>query len=75
MCMSLFVKSFVTIVDAIASSLKIMTMKKKYVDLILKEWGMYKTQLGFTPVINSLHFGGGTPTFLSAENLEKLRIY
>lgn len=46
--------------------------EEKYVDLILKEWGMYKTQLGFTPVINSLHFGGGTPTFLSAENLERL---
>ncbi len=46
--------------------------EEKYVDLILKEWDLYKAQLGFIPLINSLHFGGGTPTFLSAKNLERL---
>ena len=44
----------------------------KFCDLLLSEWELYKKHLGFTPKINSLHFGGGTPTFLSAENLEKL---
>ncbi len=46
--------------------------EEKFVDLILREWELYKTRLGFTPVINSLHFGGGTPTFLSADHLEKI---
>lgn len=43
-----------------------------FLELVLKEWGLYKAKLGFTPRINSLHFGGGTPTFLSPENLERL---
>lgn len=43
-----------------------------YLAAILKEWEIYKEKLGFIPKINSLHFGGGTPTFLSAANLEKL---
>lgn len=46
--------------------------EEKFVDLILREWDLYKSRLGFTPVINSLHFGGGTPTFLSANHLEKI---
>lgn len=37
--------------------------------MVLKEWSLYVSKLGFTPMINSLHFGGGTPTFLSGENL------
>lgn len=37
--------------------------------LILKEWKLYVEKLGFTPVVNSLHFGGGTPNFLSKQNL------
>lgn len=43
-----------------------------YLAAILKEWEIYKEKLGFIPKINSLHFGGGTPTFLSPANLEKL---
>lgn len=46
--------------------------EKKFCDLLLQEWSLYKKHLGFSPVINSLHFGGGTPTFLSAENLERI---
>lgn len=46
--------------------------EEKFCDLLLAEWELYKKRLGFIPKINSLHFGGGTPTFLSAENLEKL---
>lgn len=47
-------------------------VEEKYLNLVLKEWDLYKAKLGFTPKINSLHFGGGTPTFLSAQNLERL---
>lgn len=43
-----------------------------FIELLLTEWEMYKNLLGFTPVVNSLHFGGGTPTFLSPENLDLL---
>jgi oxygen-independent coproporphyrinogen-3 oxidase len=43
-----------------------------YLAALLKEWELYKEKLGFTLKINSLHFGGGTPTFLSPKNLEKL---
>jgi oxygen-independent coproporphyrinogen III oxidase len=43
-----------------------------YLAAILKEWDLYREKLGFTLKVNSLHFGGGTPTFLSPLNLEKL---
>lgn len=43
-----------------------------YLAALLKEWAIYKERLGFDLKINSLHFGGGTPTFLSPKNLEKL---
>lgn len=43
-----------------------------YVKLIIKEWKMYIELLGFIPKVNSLHFGGGTPTFLSASNLKEI---
>lgn len=47
-------------------------VEESFVDTIIKEWKLYCELLNFEPVINSLHFGGGTPTFLSAENLEIL---
>jgi oxygen-independent coproporphyrinogen-3 oxidase len=43
-----------------------------YLATLLKEWELYKKKLGLTLKINSLHFGGGTPTFLSPKNLEYL---
>lgn len=48
------------------------SVEGKYLEMLFKEWALYKNGLGFTPKINSLHFGGGTPTFLSAENLSRL---
>lgn len=39
---------------------------------IIKEWQIIKNRLGFSPKVNSIHLGGGTPTFLSPENLQKL---
>jgi oxygen-independent coproporphyrinogen III oxidase len=47
-------------------------VEENYMSLVLKEWNLYQEKLGFTPKLNSLHFGGGTPTFLSPENLDKL---
>lgn len=43
-----------------------------YLNMVLKEWELYQKKLGLTPKVNSLHFGGGTPTFLSPENLNRL---
>lgn len=48
------------------------SVEGSYLELIQREWQIYKEKFGFSPVINSLHFGGGTPTFLSPANLEKL---
>ena len=37
-----------------------------------KEWELYLELMGEAPVIRELHLGGGTPTFFSPDNLEKL---
>lgn len=47
-------------------------IETSYLNQVLREWELYKEKLGFIPKVNSLHFGGGTPTFLSAKNLEIL---
>jgi oxygen-independent coproporphyrinogen-3 oxidase len=42
-----------------------------YVTHILKEWSLYTSRLG--PVrLDELHVGGGTPTYLSPEQLERM---
>lgn len=51
-----------------------------YIDSVLKEWELYldlfkknrSLSEAETPKIKELHLGGGTPTFFSPENLEKL---
>ncbi|MBC7456877.1 MAG: oxygen-independent coproporphyrinogen III oxidase, partial [Bdellovibrionaceae bacterium] len=45
-----------------------------YVDLLLKEWEIYKQAVPAftTKPLKQLHLGGGTPTFLSAEALTRL---
>ncbi|MFD2550587.1 oxygen-independent coproporphyrinogen III oxidase [Bizionia sediminis] len=43
-----------------------------YIDYVLKEWQLYVTVLGHKPRIKELHLGGGTPTFFSANNLQRL---
>ncbi|WP_026753586.1 oxygen-independent coproporphyrinogen III oxidase [Sediminibacter sp. Hel_I_10] len=45
-----------------------------YIKALLKELSMYVEILGKRPTIQQLHFGGGTPTFFSSENLETLLI-
>jgi len=45
-----------------------------YIDLLAKEWALYLDQvpaLQRRPLLG-LHLGGGTPTFFSAENLERI---
>lgn len=43
-----------------------------YIEAVLKEWQLYKKALGKSPVIREIHLGGGTPTFFSPENLDRL---
>lgn len=43
-----------------------------YIDAVLKEWQTYLNALPETPAIREIHLGGGTPTFFSTGNLEKL---
>ena len=46
----------------------------RYVQTVLNEWEIYRRQLNRSqPIpISELHLGGGTPTFLSAAELEEL---
>ena len=47
---------------------------QRYVKTVLQEWNLYRRRLGRSqPIpISELHLGGGTPTFLSAAELEEL---
>ena len=48
--------------------------EKGYVDLLSKEWGLYLDRvpaLRERPLLG-LHLGGGTPTFFSTENLQRI---
>ncbi|TNF31661.1 MAG: oxygen-independent coproporphyrinogen III oxidase [Deltaproteobacteria bacterium] len=48
-----------------------LSLAERYVDALIKEWNQYKRRVGYFPV-KSIHLGGGTPTFLPPELLEKL---
>jgi oxygen-independent coproporphyrinogen-3 oxidase len=43
-----------------------------YIKTTLKEWQLYLDVLPLTPQIRQIHLGGGTPTFFSPSNLERL---
>jgi oxygen-independent coproporphyrinogen-3 oxidase len=43
----------------------------QFLEYLLKEWALIRQNLGEFK-INSLHFGGGTPTFLTPEDFEQL---
>ena len=47
-------------------------VEEPYIKAVLKEWDMYRQTMGDVPLIRELHLGGGTPTFFSPDNLEKL---
>lgn len=49
------------------------SVEKPYIETVLKEWRMYKKLLKNQKIkIKELHLGGGTPTFFSPENLNRL---
>lgn len=43
-----------------------------YIEAVLKEWNLYCELFTEKPIIKEIHLGGGTPTFFSPENLERL---
>lgn len=43
-----------------------------YIEAVLKEWQLYCSLFDTKPIIKEIHLGGGTPTFFSSKNLEKL---
>lgn len=43
-----------------------------YIDALLQEWALYQSWFDSPPVIREIHIGGGTPTFFSPENLQRL---
>jgi oxygen-independent coproporphyrinogen III oxidase len=47
-------------------------VEEPYIEAVLKEWDMYLAVFGRKPRIAELHLGGGTPTFFSAHNLNRL---
>ena len=49
-------------------------VEEPYIDTLIKEWQLYLKALPFTPIIKELHFGGGTPTFFRASELERLLV-
>jgi len=48
------------------------SVEDDYINAILKEWQLYAQLMNEKPVIRELHLGGGTPTFFSPANLERL---
>lgn len=47
-------------------------VESPYINAVINEWNLYLEQLPFQPEIKELHFGGGTPTFFGADQLERL---
>lgn len=47
-------------------------VENPYIEAVLKEWELYCELLPKKPIIKEIHLGGGTPTFFSPENLERL---
>lgn len=47
-------------------------VEEPYINAILQEWSLYVNIFPETANISEIHLGGGTPTFFSPENLERL---
>jgi oxygen-independent coproporphyrinogen III oxidase len=47
-------------------------VEEEYLQVIEKEWMLYRKLMRQTPVIREIHLGGGTPTFFSPRNLQRL---
>ena len=48
------------------------SVEDEYIDVLLKEWNLYRKSMTSRPVIRELHIGGGTPTFFSPQNLQRM---
>lgn len=48
------------------------SVEEPYLEAVLTEWEMYCEQLPAAPIIRDLHIGGGSPTFFSPANLQRL---
>ncbi|MGM0636481.1 MAG: oxygen-independent coproporphyrinogen III oxidase [Bacteroidota bacterium] len=48
------------------------SVEEPYIETLLKEWKLYVEILGYQPLVEEIHLGGGTPTFFSPENLKEL---
>ena len=48
------------------------SVENEYIEFLIKEWKIYLQLMGSKPIISELHIGGGTPTFFTPKNLEKL---
>ena len=48
------------------------SVEEEYIDVLLQEWNLYRKSMNSKPVIRELHIGGGTPTFFSPQNLQRL---
>jgi oxygen-independent coproporphyrinogen-3 oxidase len=47
-------------------------VEDRYIRTLIREWSLYCELMDEVPLIREIHFGGGTPTFFSPENLDKL---
>ncbi len=47
-------------------------VENDYITAVVKEWRLYCELFPNQPIIKEVHLGGGTPTFFSVENLERL---
>ena len=47
-------------------------VEDEYIAAVFREWAVYRRLMGQAPVIREIHLGGGTPTFFSPDNLERL---
>lgn len=47
-------------------------VEEPYIDTVLKEWELYLELFNDKPQIREIHLGGGTPTFFTPDNLNKL---
>lgn len=47
-------------------------VENPYIEALLKEWELYCELLPKKPIVKEIHLGGGTPTFFTPENLERL---
>jgi oxygen-independent coproporphyrinogen-3 oxidase len=48
------------------------SVELSYIDAVLNEWKTYRNLFSGPARIKEIHLGGGTPTFFSSENLQRL---